>query len=76
MEVLRCEGLCINGGAVMYYMIHATDHPDGPKQMSRAYRNTVLPLEPIEQLRFELLPEMKAPSSGVPPEPTEGKRSA
>ena len=46
-----------DGGAVMYYMIHATDHPEGPKQMSRAYRNTVLPLEPIEQLRLELFPE-------------------
>ena len=51
----------------MYYMIHATDHPEGPKQMSRAYRNTVLPLEPIEQLRLELFPETKAPSSDVPP---------
>jgi three-Cys-motif partner protein len=65
-----------DGGAVMYYMIHATDHPEGPKQMSRAYRNTVLPLEPIEQRRLELFPETKAPSSDVPPEPSEGQRRA
>jgi three-Cys-motif partner protein len=43
-----------NGGAVMYYMIHATDHPDAPMLMSRAYRNTVSPLEPVEQLKLEL----------------------
>lgn len=48
-----------NGGAVMYYMIHATDHPEAPKLMSRAYRNTVSPLEPIEQLNLGLLPEGK-----------------
>jgi three-Cys-motif partner protein len=43
-----------SGGAIMYYMIHATDHPEAPTQMSRAYRATVLPLEPIEQLKLEL----------------------
>lgn len=42
-----------DGGIVMYYMIHATDHPEGPTQMSRAYRSTVLPTEPIEQLKLE-----------------------
>jgi hypothetical protein len=42
------------GGAVMYFIIHATDHPEGPVQMSRAYRNTVSPLGPIEQLEFDL----------------------
>ena len=30
-----------NGGAIMYYMIHATDHPEAPKFMSRAYRRVV-----------------------------------
>jgi len=43
-----------SGGAIMYYMIHATDHPEAPTQMSRAYRATVLPLEPLEQLKLEL----------------------
>jgi three-Cys-motif partner protein len=49
-----------NGGAVMYYMIHATDHPEAPMLMSRAYRKTVLPSEPIEQLTLELetVPQM------------------
>jgi three-Cys-motif partner protein len=46
-----------NGGAIMYYMIHATDHPEAPKFMSRAYRRAVLPLEPIEQLNLELFKE-------------------
>lgn len=39
-----------SGGTIMYYMIHATDHPEAPTQMSRAYRNTVKPLEPDSQL--------------------------
>jgi len=46
----------LDGGVVMYYMIHATDHPHGPALMSRAYRSTVLPLEPPEQLKLELQP--------------------
>ncbi len=35
---------------IMYYMIHATDHPEAPKLMRRAYNRAVDPLEPIEQL--------------------------
>ncbi len=42
------------GGAVMYYMIHATDHPKAPGLMARAYKKAVFPKEPIEQLRLEL----------------------
>lgn len=35
----------------MYYMIHATDHPEAPKLMSRAYNSTVNPVdESPEQL--------------------------
>jgi hypothetical protein len=63
-------------GALKVQAVHEYTHPEAPKQMSRAYRNTVLPLEPIEQLRLELFPEMKAPSCDAPPEPDEGKRSA
>ena len=37
---------------IMYYMIHATDHPEAPKLMRRAYRRAVDPIEPIEQLRL------------------------
>jgi three-Cys-motif partner protein len=33
----------LTGGALMYYMIHATDHPEAPKLMSRAYHATVSP---------------------------------
>jgi three-Cys-motif partner protein len=43
-----------DGGAIMYYMIHATDHPSAPHLMSRAYRKAVTPLEPIEQLKLDL----------------------
>lgn len=43
-----------DGGAIMYYMIHATDHPEAPKFMNRAYRRAVMPLEPIEQLTLGL----------------------
>lgn len=39
-------------GKVMYYMIHATDHPDAPYLMSRAYEKAVYPKETPEQLGF------------------------
>ena len=38
------------GGATMYYMIHATDHPAAPMLMSRAYRQAVSPQPPRKQL--------------------------
>lgn len=40
-----------DGGAVMYYMVHATDHPEAPKLMWRAYDQANYPL-PQEQLPF------------------------
>jgi three-Cys-motif partner protein len=43
-----------HGGAIMYYMVHATDHPLAPSLMSRAYRKAGLPKEPVEQLQLEL----------------------
>lgn len=46
---------------IMYYMIHATDHPDAPKLMSRAYRKVMKPKESHEQLRLEL--ELPAPQA-------------
>jgi three-Cys-motif partner protein len=42
------------GGRIMYYMIHATDHPEAPKLMERAYNKAVQPKEPLNQLQFEL----------------------
>ena len=53
------------GGAIMYYMIHATDHAEGPVQMARAYRNTVRPVDPAEdsQLDLDLFQEAKSPES-------------
>ncbi len=65
-----------NGGAVMYYLIHATDHPEAPKFMSRAYRRAVYPLEEIEQLKFELEGETKPPSPESSPTSEETLRSA
>jgi three-Cys-motif partner protein len=43
-----------NGGHVMYYMIHATDHAAAPGLMARAYHRAVLPKESVEQVRLEL----------------------
>ncbi len=41
-------------GAVMYYMMHATDHVEAPKLMERAYRRAVAPAETTDQLSLEL----------------------
>jgi three-Cys-motif partner protein len=54
-----------NGGAIMYYMIHATDHIEAPKFMSRAYRRAVLPLEPIEQLTLDIFDETDRSTDGL-----------
>jgi three-Cys-motif partner protein len=43
-----------NTGRVMYHMIHATDHPEAPKIMARAYRKATSAPEPVEQLELEL----------------------
>ncbi|MDX2218269.1 MAG: three-Cys-motif partner protein TcmP [Burkholderiales bacterium] len=43
----------ISGQQVMYYMIQATDHPDAPKIMFRAYKRVVTP-NVIEQLPLGL----------------------
>jgi len=32
-------------GGIMYYMVHATDHPAAPRLMSRAYNQAVMSLE-------------------------------
>lgn len=42
------------GRRVMYFMVHASDHPEAPRLMARAYRRAVLPKEPAEQLALEL----------------------
>jgi hypothetical protein len=38
----------------MYYLIHATDHPEAPFLMYRAYNHTTLPKETPEQLQLAL----------------------
>jgi three-Cys-motif partner protein len=55
-----------DGGATMYYMIHATDHPEAPKLMSRAYRQAVFALEPAEQLQLQLETDPKPPQAQHP----------
>ena len=45
----------------MYYMIHASDHPEAPILMSRAYNNAVAPKEPQEQLELEFNVSQLAP---------------
>lgn len=42
------------GGRVMYHMIHATDHDEGPRLMNRAYLNALKRREPIERLQRDL----------------------
>jgi three-Cys-motif partner protein len=48
-----------NSGNIMYYMIHATDHPEAPGLMSRAYDRAIQPKEAPEQIRLEF---------GLPPD--------
>lgn len=43
-----------DGGRIMYYMIHATDHPEAPGLMYRAYHKALLPIESPEQFELEL----------------------
>jgi three-Cys-motif partner protein len=62
-------------GKVMYYMIHATDHPDAPKLMGRAYSNTLLPENGMQQLDLRLGADPKGPASH-PPTPKKSKRTA
>jgi hypothetical protein len=38
----------------MFHMIHATDHPEAPKLMFRAYRHATLSADSPEQLEFDL----------------------
>jgi len=40
-------------GRVMFYMIHASDHPEAPQLMDRAYHNVTNRLEPEDQLEIE-----------------------
>lgn len=50
-----------SGGSVMYYMLHATDHPVAPNLMSRAYKQAVTPREEPEQfsLQFQAWSSMR-----------------
>lgn len=50
-----------DGGRIMYYMIHASHHPEAPILMSRAYNNAVAPKEPQEQLELEFNVSQLAP---------------
>jgi three-Cys-motif partner protein len=43
-----------SGGAVMYYMVHATDHPRGPQLMRDAYEQSAAPRPTLEQLALRL----------------------
>jgi hypothetical protein len=45
------------GGRVMYHMIHASDHDEAPKLMSRAYRNVLQAREPAERLQHDMIEE-------------------
>jgi three-Cys-motif partner protein len=45
------------GGSIMYYMIHATDHPQAPMLMRRAYEKAVMPKESFEQFNLKMFEE-------------------
>lgn len=53
------------GGTVMYYMIHATDHPEAPHLMARAYAAAVRPLATEVQTSF--WPDPKTPDNDPSP---------
>jgi three-Cys-motif partner protein len=44
---------------IVYYMIHATDHPEAPKLMARAYNRAVQPKETAKQFKFEFAGAIK-----------------
>lgn len=52
-----------DGGRVMYYMIHATDHDVAPSLMERAYHKAVMDRESPEQFKLEFR-EWKAEYEG------------
>lgn len=64
-----------SAGALMYYLIHATDHPEAPKFMSRAYRRAVYPIKEFVQERLELEPTNRPPQPHSP-SPGNSQRSA
>jgi len=51
------------GKFIVYYMIHATDHPEAPKLMARAYNEAVQPRHVAEQ---SLLSFMQSSPRGEP----------
>ena len=57
----------IGSSRVMYYMIHATDHPDAPLLMRRAYERVGLPTPP-DQLKIEFEPADLTPPDPPTPE--------
>jgi len=50
------------GQFIVYYMIHATDHPEAPKLMRRAYNEAVQPTHAAQQIPLGLLPVADAKS--------------
>ncbi len=58
------------GGRVMYHMIHATDHDEGPRLMNRAYRNALKSRESIARLQKDLQEIWGHTGSGEKPKRT------
>jgi three-Cys-motif partner protein len=42
-----------DGGRIMYYMVHAADHPESPILMNRAYHQALCPKEEPEQFSIQ-----------------------
>jgi three-Cys-motif partner protein len=54
-------------GRVMYHMIHATDHDEGPRIMNRAYRNALSERESLRKLQKDLSDIWGSTGSGEKP---------
>jgi three-Cys-motif partner protein len=52
------------GGKIMYFMIHATDHPEAPKLMYRAYDRVGLPLDETDTQIGLFLNDQAGPEAG------------
>lgn len=49
-------------GRIMYFLVHASDHPEAPHLMARAYRTATKTAEPLEQLKLEFDAWIKSPA--------------
>jgi three-Cys-motif partner protein len=59
---------------IMFFMVHASDHPEAPELMTRAYNNAMEPLEPLTTPNLPWSPEDLASTVAHRAEAAEVKR--